>query len=919
MPVSLTDLTVASKNNYLPVFFGDALTGRGKKTGLLNEEKNPVPIDFSGMSDADAQDLLTAAEYDAADLIGCRKRKVSLSEAVIQYFPLELDGRDDSIPVTRRVPNPADMYPVSDVLQNRMIYMQPAVHALRLSVNNQTKAKELTVCWRVRFWMLSHPQPETEVPELTTGNRSGNVFWFDYYTADLGVLTIFCQSVNTPFRSRRFPLGKHLNENLVRQAISQITLFDTVCAQVKFWKTDDIVNEADCLFRNAAEYRKNHPVTQLKPSEMDEAMNWVYRILGTMDNWQVSLDSYWTIHRQLEQYFTDAERAQLCKANLNLLLCDTLKELNNHISSLNRVTAPAMTPELSAVLKNYSPDQRAIITSEDPLILVQAGAGTGKSTTILGRINYMLRSGIRPEDITVLSFTNAAADHIREKCGDVHSMTIASMIHQIYAANFPNQELSNIDTLANSIKILYHGPYMDTAKELRNLLRRMQKNDLNATFAAVNTLIEQHYDEVMDILNTVGQTSLELEIIICYQKINQFKEPPEITSKYLIVDEVQDNSIFEFIYLVKYVEKHRECLMIVGDGSQTLYEFRSSNPKALNILEGSGIFTTYQLQINYRSKQEILHLANQLLANIEANQYANIRLQSNSLAMTSAQSFQDTVHMHYVYAPSAKSFNEDMEAIVAAQVKPYIDQCLKKKQQVAFLAYTRRTISKLQDFLQKLYPGLNIVSLVPKRSYNSTVFSDFINIYWDELQFAPGASIYDVIVNKLDYYVGVMLAARRASLKPIAEAFVQGWENKNSYRIRAIEAQVAAGVLPLDTALNQIRDNMLAYEIDNNAVRQSLLANKNKEEKLRNMQMGANIILSTIHSAKGLEFENTVVLYNDTPQMDEQDKRMYYVALTRAMNTEFVLAYGPRMNADIVRAYDQVIADLTPDDPDGMN
>ena len=80
----------------------------------------------------------------------------------------------------------------------------------------------------------------------------------------------------------------------------------------------------------------------------------------------------------------------------------------------------------------------------------------------------------------------------------------------------------------------------------------------------MNDFIEKNYDEVIAVLDKLGQTTLELEIIICYQKISQFIEPPEVQSKYLIIDEVQDNSIFEFIYALKYVEKHKESLFMVG-------------------------------------------------------------------------------------------------------------------------------------------------------------------------------------------------------------------------------------------------------------------------------------------------------------------------------------------------------------------
>lgn len=100
------------------------------------------------------------------------------------------------------------------------------------------------------------------------------------------------------------------------------------------------------------------------------------------------------------------------------------------------------------------------------------------------------------------------------------------------------------------------------------------------------------------------------------------------------------------------------------DCSQTLYEFRASNPKALNMLEGSGVFATYQLQVNYRSNQEILDFANCLLRDIEANQYAQIQLQANSLATVTEQSFTDKVHLKYSWMPHMKDFKDTIPSVL---------------------------------------------------------------------------------------------------------------------------------------------------------------------------------------------------------------------------------------------------------------
>ena len=97
---------------------------------------------------------------------------------------------------------------------------------------------------------------------------------------------------------------------------------------------------------------------------------------------------------------------------------------------------------------------------------------------------------------------------------------------------------------------------------------------------------------------------------------------------------------------------------------------------------------------------------------------------------------------------------------------------------------------------------------------------------------------------------------------------------------------------------------------DENAIKQSLLSETNRKQKESDLVKQATFILSTIHSAKGLEFDNVVTLYRNETGLDEEKKRMYYVAFTRAMKSEFILAYDVSANPQIEADYFTVLERL---------
>lgn len=891
MPISLDNLdtlTQSAVKLYTPKFFDKVLTGKGKNIGLLNENRNPIYIPVNTMT--------------TDNNVYTPRRKMTNGNTDINMIPLNpLTARAWSSMATLCKPNKGKIVTIAHYKKyNITVDLYMPVHSLILEETMSStggRSKKLTACYQLMlFFTKNTTQPSAQHEYALNEDPLGIIYWSSL-VGDIYQYKFTCNPMADldTMTAQLADRGFDIDTPAVIDFFENYSLYDAVVDRSEEWNTtlDDILKQyfSNVVTRNVG-----------KPN------NEVVNVLRRLENYNVPLELYKTIYGLINNYFTlDNDAALLCKQNLNLLLSDTLNNLNKNKSTLTSIPTPN-TPVSPSCLNKFSQEQKKAITSTDPLVLVQAGAGTGKSTVILGRIDYMIAAGIEPKDITVLSFTNAAADHIKEKNPDIHSMTIASMIHSIYEMNFPNHELSNLDTVINSLMIYY--PHDSLAEKFRKKLFGIKKNERNS-FTSMNNFIEHHYDEVIKMLDTLKQTSLELEIIICYQQIDNFKEPADVASKYLIIDEVQDNSIFEFVYTLKYVDKHKESLFIVGDCSQTLYEFRASNPKALNILEGSGVFTAYQLQVNYRSTQEILDFANIALQNIEANQYANIQLRANSLNPVTLQSFTDAVHFSYHQLGKLKDFDDALSSIFANNVKPYIQAKLDAGEKVAFLAYTRNHVNLMKDVLTKMFPNKNIVSIVPDKMHNSVVFSEFIKRYWGEVQFVPTQSLSTTIsrciVQKLDNIV----PDPNKSL-PFVQKLIAQWLDEEDSNIKMWTKQYLNKQLSLDDLMLNVKDCMLQFEIRHNAIKQALLSARNGENKKNQNVDTADMILSTIHSAKGLEFDNVVIIYQNSNALDEEKKRMYYVAFTRAMKSEYIVAYDTVKSPQIEADYNTIVDSFKP-------
>ena len=596
------------------------------------------------------------------------------------------------------------------------------------------------------------------------------------------------------------------------------------------------------------------------------------------------------LFRSIERLQPSALNA-VCEQNLNLLLNGTLKDLAG--KKANIPMFQAVTPYVSDNI-NPSPEQIDAITTTEPCVIVQSSAGTGKSFTIRHRLRYMEQCGVNLENTMVLSFTNAAADHIKEIAPQVNSKTIASMIHDIYALNWTHQ-LSTIDTMLNILyanKTLMHDP---VTQSLVNGLRILRK-DVNSGLVSLSATIKNNFDAVIYILDTINQTTLELESLICYHAGANIKEPSDLC-EHVIMDEVQDNSIFEFIYIIRYIIRHNASLYLIGDGSQTLYEFRASDPKALNCLEMSGIFACKKLQTNYRSNQNILDFANLTLATIEANRIARLRLQANSFLV---DDFEKNVQVAYHQLSNRSTALRTMIPSMLVNIQDWIRDKLAKNEQICFLAYRRKDLTPFESFVETVFPDKSLINIVPAKTYPQAFFSKYVYACGEQLYHRPGA---DVTAEVSAHMMGNAAMLAKTSQEDLLRSLIAEWRQKAFSQLMLADRVLQANGMDIDDFKAQVFQSLIDFEIEKNAMKQRIVSMRNQELKTQDMS-SFDFIVSTIHSAKGLEFDNVILLYDESAARDEESKRMYYVGLTRAKNAEYILAYNTNHGSTIQNAWE---------------
>lgn len=586
-------------------------------------------------------------------------------------------------------------------------------------------------------------------------------------------------------------------------------------------------------------------------------------------------------------------------------------------------------------------------TASDGAYLIIAGAGTGKTRTLVFRVARLIESGNKPDSIVLLTFTRKAANEMMsrasqlldDRCSKIRGGTFHSF------ANLTLRRYAKVIGLDTSFTILDQGDSEDVVNLIRSNdafitkeKRFPNKKTLYKVYSlSVNTgikvedLIEKDYPHFIPLLDKI----LDIQKIFTeYKRRNNLLDYDDLlvrfrqflfeggqaaasfrsTINYVMVDEYQDTNKLQ-ADVVKGLVQHNNNVMVVGDDSQSIYAFRGANFK--NIMEFPKLFPNVQiikLEENYRSVQSVLDFANQIndaaIEKYKKNLFtrrgtgelpviiaaANDNLQSKFIVEKILDLREEGVSLRDIAVLFRSSFfSFDLEIELAHANIPFqkfggmkFVETAHIKDVMAFLriAVNPKDIvswyrvllmhegigpKTAQKILDDLALGKLTISKEPDEQKDFKLREKLGSLFYLLYQLHKKNKMPAELVQMVyDYYYKLFKV------------------NYDDYNKRSKDLDIFLNIVENYKSLDTLLSDMAIEPIIESVVD---IEGTDKEEEY--------VTLSTIHSAKGLEWHTVFIIHcvegyfpssrsAESVEQLEEERRLMYVASTRAKNNLFV-------------------------------
>jgi DNA helicase-2/ATP-dependent DNA helicase PcrA len=609
--------------------------------------------------------------------------------------------------------------------------------------------------------------------------------------------------------------------------------------------------------------------------------------------------------------------------------------------------------------RELNPQQLAAVTAPPGPALVIAGAGSGKTRTLTYRVAYLLEQGIPPDRILLLTFTNKAAGEMMRRVSDLIGQELRTLwggtFHSIGARVLRSHAdalgyqrdftILDRDDAKDLIKACVadagietkgtHFPKPEVLNEIFSLAVNTHKtaNEILdsqysyfSQFAAQIADLAERYVKRKRATNGMDFDDLLALWLKLLQDNADVREHYQRRFQFILVDEYQDTNKLQGD-LIDLLAARTQNVTVVGDDAQSIYAWRGAN--FLNILEFPKRYPNakvFKIETNYRSTPEILRVANAAIA-ANVNQFAKELAPSRKSGMKPA----------LVACVDAAQ----QSAFIAQRVLELRDEGVAMNQ-IAVLYRSHFHALELQLELTKRQIPFSITSGIrffeQAHIKDATAFLKFVANPRDEIAFKRLAQLLPGVgakaAEKLWQSFQIEIQTPK-SKTPLAVA-LQDSIARVPKKATLAWAQFTATIAQLeDETVRKSASKMLRLVIDagyDDYLKETFANYQSRRDDVKQLEIfaaqfpsveefltqlalltnveaegdksendGEKIRLSTIHQAKGLEFEVVFVIMlcdgmfpsarsMDSTDGEEEERRLFYVSITRAKN-ELYLSY----------------------------
>lgn len=578
----------------------------------------------------------------------------------------------------------------------------------------------------------------------------------------------------------------------------------------------------------------------------------------------------------------------------------------------------------------------AVMHHEGPCLVI-AGAGTGKTTTLVHRVSRLIEDGVKPGSILLLTFTRKAAENMILKCSGMldercqqitartfHGFALAELKkykdHSGYGKDFTIVEPDDCDEIIKIVKEELEISEL-VSKFLKSSVLRAIQSRSTTKLISVREVISTYYSKYND-------HYLLIEMIL--KRFQEFKQEKNVMDfddllktlyellannetvwnwvsgkyQYIMVDEYQDTDRLQAA-LMKHIAGSYGNIMVVGDDAQSIYAFRGADVKnILSFPEHYHNCRVIKIEENHRSIKPILSLSNAVMVNarerFEKELFTRRSGEQKPILFRVRDNHHESICVADLIAYHLKNgckltdiavlfrngrFSNDLEFALNRRSIPFkkfggleFGKQAHIKDILAFIKVGINTEDILSwNRILKLFPGIG-----KKKAVKITKL--IVNESLAVLREGNLEDLYDLIMA-----IQSISQNPAEQLKLISEFYKPICEDVHPEKMKNYDQEIK-------TLMDNASHHYSAADFIN-----SFTLNSVETEIEGKGNSGEYITLSTIHSAKGLEWDTVFLLcVNDecmpyipegmTQQRIDEEVRLFHVALTRAKNNLYLFA-----------------------------